>query len=773
MKVVHHAISVLFGLLSVSEAAVWINEIHYDNSRGDFGEFVEVGCNADTDLSGYTIVRYNGNGGTSYGTDTLTGTCSATKNQFVVVDYSSNGLQNGSSDGIALVDVDKSAVQFLSYEGTLTATNGPAAGLTSTDIGVRQSSATVGTSLQLTGTGCESVDFTWSEGESQTKGVVNVGQVFSCDLDTCTSIQNIQGTGLSSPLEGQDVDICGAYVTAVVHNGFFLQEIVSNSSGASSGIFVYDTSSFKDNIQTGDEINVSGSVQEEFGHTQITMSSATVKSGMHVFDPVVITLPAAGTMDFEALEGMLVSVVPSDTTNLVVSEYYNFERYGEVVVCAVDKAIGRAFQFTENNAPDTTLYRQDQEIFARTCIKIDDNSSSQNPNPVLFGAVYQIDSSNYLRGGSRVTTLKGPLWYSFGNWRVATLSTNDLSYENNNPRASVPQVTGDLKIVNSNLLNYFVTLTQNSSKARGADDKAEFDRQVNKAILALMTMNADIVCVQELENVAGNRAAYDLVDRMNTALPGRNYTFASIEAGFDTIGTDVVKVDVMFDQNVVMFLNAAFLTDDDVDQALLDKSTTGAIFNGSSRVPLAASFSVVEGSNVLTTVVNHFKSKGDRTGRAIGADDDQNDGAGNYNLMRVLSSQALLQWVSSDPTGVATDNIMLVGDFNAYSAEPPITEILNNGYSTLKNVGDYSYNRNGRYGKLDHAFINQGSTMQVQSAVWNCNSDELSYIDYNLDYGRDSSIFDPTIPERFSDHDPIIMGVTFSSNSNTPVSAEL
>ena len=91
----------------------------------------------------------------------------------------------------------------------------------------------------------------------------------------------------------------------------------------------------------------------------------------------------------------------------------------------------------------------------------------------------------------------------------------------------------------------------------------------------------------------------------------------------------------------------------------------------------------------------------------------------------------------------------------------------------MKNVGDYSYNRGGRYGKLDHAFIKQGSTMQVQSAVWNCNSDELSYIDYNLDYGRDPSVFDPTIPERFSDHDPIIMGVTFSSDSNTPVSAEL
>ena len=56
----------------------------------------------------------------------------------VVVDYPSNGIQNGSPDGIALVDASGAVMQFLSYEGTLTAVGGPADGLTSTDIGVSE-----------------------------------------------------------------------------------------------------------------------------------------------------------------------------------------------------------------------------------------------------------------------------------------------------------------------------------------------------------------------------------------------------------------------------------------------------------------------------------------------------------------------------------------------------------------------------------------------------------------------------------------------------------
>jgi hypothetical protein len=70
-------------------------------------------------------------------------------------------------------------VQFLSYEGTMTAAGGPAAGLTSTDIGVFQDQAPLGTSLQLTGTGSSYGDFTWAFNIAATSGGANTGRA-SC-----------------------------------------------------------------------------------------------------------------------------------------------------------------------------------------------------------------------------------------------------------------------------------------------------------------------------------------------------------------------------------------------------------------------------------------------------------------------------------------------------------------------------------------------------------------------------------------------------------------
>ncbi len=93
---------------------------------------------------------YNGSGGASYRADTLRTTIPATCGDrgVVVVNYPVNGIQNGSPDGMALVDGAGAVVEFLSYQGVFAATNGPAAGLTSTDIGVVENGAAIGNSLQ-------------------------------------------------------------------------------------------------------------------------------------------------------------------------------------------------------------------------------------------------------------------------------------------------------------------------------------------------------------------------------------------------------------------------------------------------------------------------------------------------------------------------------------------------------------------------------------------------------------------------------------------------
>jgi DNA/RNA endonuclease G (NUC1) len=108
---------------------------------------VEVEGPAGLDLSGWSVVLYNGNGGATYGTLALSGTLADQCASGGTVMVAAPGLQNGSPDGLALVN-GTTVVEFLSYEGAFAATNGPANGMTSTDIGVAENGEAIGNSLQ-------------------------------------------------------------------------------------------------------------------------------------------------------------------------------------------------------------------------------------------------------------------------------------------------------------------------------------------------------------------------------------------------------------------------------------------------------------------------------------------------------------------------------------------------------------------------------------------------------------------------------------------------
>jgi predicted extracellular nuclease len=188
-----------FGAVNTDQTFVvlnpFINEIHYDNIDVDTGEAIEVAGPAGTDLTDWSLVLYNGSNGTSYNTTSLSGTIPDLGDGYgvVVVNYPSNGIQNGAPDGMALVDDASNVIQFLSYEGTFMATDGPANGMTSTDIGVAESGTTpVGDSLQLTGTGLFYDDFTWATEAPNTFGAVNTDQIFGISV-------NPKGTGLATP----------------------------------------------------------------------------------------------------------------------------------------------------------------------------------------------------------------------------------------------------------------------------------------------------------------------------------------------------------------------------------------------------------------------------------------------------------------------------------------------------------------------------------------------------------------------------------------------
>jgi 5'-nucleotidase len=152
---------------------VFISEIHYDNTGGDVGEFVEVTAPAGTDLSTYSIVLYNGgtdpSAAVTYDTDALSGTATDQQDGWGtgVVSYPANGIQNGPADGVALVN-NGTLVEFLSYEGAMTGSNGPATAVAATDIGVLEAGTEpVGQALQRL------ENNTWTGPAANTSGVPN------------------------------------------------------------------------------------------------------------------------------------------------------------------------------------------------------------------------------------------------------------------------------------------------------------------------------------------------------------------------------------------------------------------------------------------------------------------------------------------------------------------------------------------------------------------------------------------------------------------------
>lgn len=155
---------------------VWLNEFHYDNAGNDTNEGVEVAGQAGLDLSSYYILLYNGGNGTVYLSNSLTGTVDDEGNGYGAVwfPYSPNSVQNGAPDGIALCHKTNGLLQFISYEGTFSGSGGPADGVASIDVGVSEvGTELAGQSLQLTGTGTNYEDFTWSGPKGHTRGYLN------------------------------------------------------------------------------------------------------------------------------------------------------------------------------------------------------------------------------------------------------------------------------------------------------------------------------------------------------------------------------------------------------------------------------------------------------------------------------------------------------------------------------------------------------------------------------------------------------------------------
>lgn len=567
-----------------------------------------------------------------------------------------------------------------------------------------------------------------------------IGPGPGCEVPA-TAVHEVQGSGDSSPLAGEQVTVRGV-VTGVFQtggfDGYYLQQTDDTADAdpaTSEGVFVHAPGAAE--VTEGQLLTVRGTVSEHYGMTQISQDEASDCGTAVLPAPTELTFPIT---DLEPLEGMRTTLEEA-----VVLETYEYARYGSIVV-------GPERQFTPSavHAPESAEAQALWEENLTHRITVDDGRSVQNPDPALHPGGGAFTLENLFSGGDTLTDLTGVLDYRYDTW--ALQPTQDAGYTDTVARPEVPEVGGDVTVAAFNVLNYFTTLGD-----RGAATAADFQRQKAKIVAAILELDADVVGLLEIEN-NDDVALQDLVDGLNEAAGEQRY--AALETG--VIGTDAITTAMIYQPAAVTPVGAHRVLDSSVDPRFDDTT---------NRPALAQTFAPVlaEGTTAqleqFTVVTNHLKSKGSA---CAGDPGELNHLTGNCDQVRTDAAEALVDWTAQLP------NAVIMGDLNSYDHERPIRTLVDGGFTDLKKAFEgeyaYSYVYDGMLGYLDYALADAALTPHVTGAAsWHINADEVPLIGYETAYEKPAqqAIYAPD-PYRSSDHDPVLFGLDLGLSTPAP-----
>ncbi|MGL3149454.1 ExeM/NucH family extracellular endonuclease [Microbacterium sp. A82] len=581
------------------------------------------------------------------------------------------------------------------------------------------------------------------------------------------SIAAVQGTGESSPFVGQTVTVEGIVTGDYRVGGYAGISIQTAGSGgetdatpgASDGIFVY-LNNLAPTLEIGDLVTVTGVVSENYGQTQIAPAAeqdvAVVTAAVGV--PAVTPLPDSviGT-DREAYENMFVS--PSGTYRLASShQLYNFGTLwlnpGELNV--------KSTETTRPGSDANTIAAQNRA----ERILLDDGWNSQVVSNAHPGEQPYFTTGTTVRNGDVVSFAENGyvLQYGFDDWRlqpvIAIDDSSDAAYKatftTENPRSdTAPDVGGDAQIAAFNVFNYFTTLRSENSEARGAANAEKFAIQKSKIVTAISGLGADVVALMEIENSIHfgkpvDTAVADLVAGLNAAAGSEVWGYVPTPVALqDTATTDVITNAIIYRTDAVTPVGDSATV---IDEEVWDNA----------REPIAQTFDI--DGKLVSVVANHFKSKSPPEEGG----DEPADGQGFFNEDRTAQAQSLLGFTQTLAESSGSDNILLLGDFNAYAQEDPIEVFAQAGWTDLvpaQAAGQYTYTFDGELGSLDHAIASPALAASVTgTGVWTINSPEWS------DRGYSFGAAESGTPFRSSDHDPVVVGV---SSAVPPVSIDV
>ncbi|WP_232745292.1 ExeM/NucH family extracellular endonuclease [Corynebacterium sp. HMSC076G08] len=610
------------------------------------------------------------------------------------------------------------------------------------------------------------------------------------------TIPEIQGTGAESPLKGQNVTTQGV-VTAMWQgekslNGFTIQTPGTGQTApteASEAVFVY-TGGTGFYPKIGESVEVTGSVDEYYGQTQIALAQGSVlDTALDPVTPLTIDALPEGDEAREKLESMLLK--PGVHT---VTDNYGLNRYGELGLAPGTEALR---QPTDIVSPGTQEQKDMEASNAAKYVILDDGSTRDFTRDGASTKLPYI-----MQNGSDVKTIRTTnqvefadsgviLGYGHEQWRFQPTTmitgdsvTADLPITWDPARPEAPQVAGDYTVAAFNVLNFFINLGEdNGAKAyknrfgngvgsdsptfRGAWSESAFNDQKGKILTALEGLDADVIGLSEIENAANTvGGTYDdavkyLVDELNSRAGSEKWDYVKAPAN-SAADTDVIRTAIIYKKDRVQPVGEATLLEDER-------------FKGTARTPLAAEFQPVsdkctaEGPDSFVVVTNHFKSKGS----VAKGDEDTGDGQGNNPNVRNAHAQAVLDGLSKQPQWQEKATFVM-GDLNAYSKEDAISVFRNAGYTIpveeLNAQEDWqdvaSYQFSGRLGSLDHILANEHVGAKA-AQTWNINSDEPIAMEYSRRNYTGGDVFESDNPYRSSDHDPVKVGFNLAQVSRS------
>ena len=406
---------------------------------------------------------------------------------------------------------------------------------------------------------------------------------------------------------------------------------------------------------------------------------------------------------------------------LYIISVNNWNKHGEVEI-----SNERQMSPTDIALPASTEYTTILNKNNNNRVTLSDGSSTIYPNPRPWQ-----DADGTCRTGQYTTLLRGVFSQSQYGYTI-TPTTTPVFQGNPRPTAVTNLGNYNLKICSFNLRLY---LTSGYGNGFGPDNEADAEKQHNKIMKALEAIDADIFGLIEVQQ--GQDALAKITNSLNALNNGKHYSY--IDDGTKVSGT---------------FTKVGFVYRDDLLEPLRQIQSNNTGVNHRKK---GQGFKMKSNNESIVVLLNHFKAK---SGQGSGDNADINDGQGSFNGDRVREATAIITFAQSCARYFGDDDVIIMGDLNAYTQEDPIRIISDAGYTNLiKQYGGekaYSYVFGGNIGCLDHAFANASLSAQATGCqVFHINASVFYYDGYS--YNNDMY--------KSSDHDPVV--IAFNLNGTT------